>query len=225
MNKNVDQLYHAAIAKLTASADPQIEELRLSVARGEGIPIDPSPQALAQQANKNTEWGEYAFGELRKFGFVRARITKLEWYRPTDTELWEEQAALAGIETTAIVRLSSMDLTPALPELEHRLHEFKQLASSGEVLPSLLAHQKMMMTLVAAIGETHTLEEYAKRASVALIYTRSQRVRERHLKGMLASSKTMLSYLSDVEARTSAAAAVAMRIHPAIPLVTDGVAS
>jgi hypothetical protein len=219
MSEGVDQLYRVAIEKLAKAADSEIETFRRAIAQGEGIPLTPSPEALAKTADKDLAWGEYAFGELRSFGFIRTNITKLEWYRPTETQLWEEQTALAGIEATAIVRLSSMNCTPAIPELRKRVRAFETVARSGKPLAALLAHQKMMMAVVAAVGERRMLEEYAKRASIAQIYARSHRLSERHLDGMAQSAQTMFHHLCEIEVRTCAAAAVAMRVHPSDSLV------
>ncbi|KEO90537.1 hypothetical protein EH31_10645 [Erythrobacter longus] len=221
MSEGVDQLYRVAIEKLAKAADSEIETFRRAIAQGEGIPLTPSPEALAKAADKDLAWGEYAFGELRSFGFIRTNITRFEWYRPTETQLWEEQAALAGIETTAIVRLSSMNCTPAVPELRKRVRAFETVAGSGKPLAALLAHQKMMMAVVAATGERHTLEEYAKRASVAQIYAHSNRLDERHLDGMVQSAQAMFGHIGESEVRTCAAAAVAMRVHPAQPLIAE----
>ncbi|MGB3472071.1 MAG: hypothetical protein WBA51_14730 [Erythrobacter sp.] len=219
MSEGVDQLYRVAIKKLAKAANSEIETFRRAIAQGEGIPLTPSPEDLAKAADKDLAWGEYAFGELRSFGFIRTNIIRFEWYRPTEKQLWEEQAALAGIETTAIVRLSSMDCEPAIPELRKRVRAFETVAGSGKPLAALLAHQKMMMAVVAAIGERHTLEEYAKRASVAQIYARSNSLDERHLDGIVQSAQAMFGHIGESEVRTCAAAAVAMRVHPSDPLV------
>ncbi|MEM6409979.1 MAG: hypothetical protein AAF683_00420 [Pseudomonadota bacterium] len=214
-------MYRAAIEKMEKSADSEIEMLRRGVARGEGIPLDPTPEALAKNAAKDPAWGDYAFAELRNFGFIRVHITKFEWYRPTEIELWEAQAALAAIETTAIVRLSSMDCTSAIPEIKTRLDRFERVARSGKPLAALLEHQKMMLAVIASLAEEHMLEEYAKRANVALIYAKSNTLEKRHLDGMVESAQTMLRFLCDVEARTCAAAAAAMRVHPSRPLIVE----
>ena len=192
---------------------------RLRKAKAFRSPLPPKPW---QEPQTKTSPGVNALqGGWQIFGFIRTNITRFEWYRPTETQLWEEQAALAGIETTAIVRLSSMNCTPAVPELRKRVRAFETVAGSGKPLAALLAHQKMMMAVVAATGDRHTLEEYAKRASVAQIYAHSNRLDERHLDGMVQSAQAMFGHIGDSEVRTCAAAAVAMRVHPAQPLIVE----
>lgn len=217
MSKEVDTLYRAAIEKLAKSADPEIERLRRAVSLGEGIPLEPEPGTLAA-AGKDASWGDYAFSELRSYGFIRTHILKFVWYRPTETQIWEEQAALAGIEAMAIVRLSSMDCAPAMPEIRKRCQAFQRIGRAGKPLAALLAHQKMMLAIVAAAGETHVIEEYAKRASVALIYARSPNLEKRHIEGMMQSAATMFGHISEHDARHCAAAAAGMRVHPSIPV-------
>lgn len=218
MSKQVDTLYRAAIEKLAKSADPEIERLRRAVSLGEGIPLEPEPGTLAAAAGKDASWGDYAFSELRSYGFIRTHILKFVWYRPTETQISEEQAALAGIEAMAIVRLSSMDCAPAMPEIRKRCQALQRIGRAGKPLAALLAHQKMMLAIVAATGETHVLEEYAKRASVALIYARSLNLEARHIEGMMQSAATMFGHLSEHDARHCAAAAAGMRVHPSIPV-------
>lgn len=219
MQQGVLQLYRSAIETMTKSADPDIEKLRLAVATGTGLPLDSLPNLIAQEAGKNAEWGRYAFDELRNFGFVAAEMADFVWYRPSEGQIWEAQAALAGIEATAIVRCSSMDCGAARPELEKRVAAFTNTVASGKVLASLLAHQKMMFAVVAAIGEVHALEEYAKRAKLALVYARAATMESDALPAMAQSAETMLSLLCGPNARDCAAAAAAMRVHPAEPAI------
>lgn len=217
MPNGIDQLYRTAIEKLAKSADADIEHLRRAVIRGDGVPLEPDPRLLAEASGKGADWGEYAFGELRAFGFIVADVARFVWYRPTKNEMWERQAVLAGIEATAIVRLVSMDLSPAIPEIQRRLEAFDRTAASGKALASLLAHQKLMVSVVAATGEVATLEEYARRASVAQVYARAATLELRDIEGMTTSARTMVQLLYKGDARDCAAAATAMRIHPRQP--------
>jgi DNA-binding GntR family transcriptional regulator len=221
MSEGIEPLYRAAIAKMAKSADPEIERLRRSVSGGENIALQPDPQLIAESEGKDPEWGSYAFGELRAFGFVSTDITRFVWYRPTETQIWERQAALAGIEAIAIIRLSSMDCSAAIPEIKDRFLEFEQTASTGKKLASLLDHQKLMLALVAATGETHVLEEYAKRASVAHVYARWAMIEPEDVEGMVGSARSMLELLCSANSRDCAAAAVAMRIHPSEPMLLE----
>lgn len=217
MRNGIDQLYRTAIEKLAKSADADIEHLRRAVIRGDGVPLEPDPRLLAEASGKGADWGEYAFGELRAFGFIVADVARFVWYRPTKNEMWERQAVLAGIEATAIVRLVSMDLSPAIPEIQRRLEAFDRTAASGKALASLLAHQKLMVSVVAATGEVATLEEYARRASVAQVYARAATLELTDVEGMTTSARTMVQLLFKGDARDCAAAATAMRIHPRQP--------
>ncbi|WP_298193630.1 hypothetical protein [Novosphingobium sp.] len=217
MPQGIDQLYRTAIEKLAKSADADIEHLRRAVIRGDGVPLEPDPRLLAEASGKGADWGEYAFGELRAFGFIVADVARFVWYRPTKNEMWERQAVLAGIEATAIVRLVSMDRSPAVPEILKRLEAFERTAASGKALASLLAHQKLMVSVVAATGEVPTLEEYARRASVAQVYARAAALELTDIKGMTTSARTMVLLLCEGAARDCAAAATAMRIHPRQP--------
>lgn len=217
MLKGIDQLYRTAIEKLAKSADADIEHLRRAVIRGDGVPLEPDPRLLAEASGKGADWGEYAFGELRAFGFIVADVARFVWYRPTKNEMWERQAVLAGIEATAIVRLVSMDRSPATPEIHKRLEAFERTAASGKALASLLAHQKLMVSVVAATGEVATLEEYARRASVAQVYARAATLELTDIEGMTTSARTMVQLLCEGAARDCAAAATAMRIHPRQP--------
>lgn len=217
MPNGIDQLYRTAIEKLAKSADADIEHLRRAVIRGDGVPLEPDPRLLAEASGKGADWGEYAFGELRAFGFIVADVARFVWYRPTKNEMWERQAVLAGIEATAIVRLVSMDLSPAIPEIQRRLEAFDRTAASGKALASLLAHQKLMVSVVAATGEVATLEEYARRASVAQVYARAATLELTDIEGMTTSARTMVQLLCNGDARDCAAAATAMRIHPRQP--------
>lgn len=217
MPNGIDQLYRTAIEKLAKSADADIEHLRRAVIRGDGVPLEPDPRLLAEASGKGADWGEYAFGELRAFGFIVADVARFVWYRPTKNEMWERQAVLAGIEATAIVRLVSMDLSPAIPEIQRRLEAFDRTTASGKALASLLAHQKLMVSVVAAIGEVATLEEYARRASVAQVYARAATLELTDIEGMTTSARTMVHLLCKGDARDCAAAATAMRIHPRQP--------
>jgi len=219
MLQGIDQLYRAAIEKLAKSADADIEQLRRAVIRGDGVPLEPDPRLLAEAAGKNADWGEYAFGELRTFGFVVADMARFVWYRPTKNEIWEREAVLAGIEATAIIRLVSMDRAPAAPEIRKRLEAFERSAASGKALASLLACQKLMVALVAATGEAGILEEYAKRASVAQVYARAATIALTDIDGMTSSARTMVDLLSRGAARECAAVATAMRIHPRQPAI------
>lgn len=217
MPQGIDQLYRTAIEKLAKSADADIEHLRRAVIRGDGVPIEPDPRLLAEASGKGADWGEYAFGELRAFGFIVADVARFVWYRPTKNEMWERQAVLAGIEAAAIVRLVSMDRSPAVPEILKRLEAFERTAASGKALASLLAHQKLMVSIVAATGEVATLEEYARRASVAQVYARAATLELSDIEGMTTSARTMVQLLCEGAARDCAAAATAMRIHPRQP--------
>ena len=217
MPNGIDQLYRTAIEKLAKSADADIEHLRRAVIRGDGVPLEPDPHLLAEASGKGADWGEYAFGELRAFGFIVADVARFVWYRPTKNEMWERQAVLAGIEATAIVRLVSMDLSPAIPEIQRRLEAFDRTTASGKALASLLAHQKLMVSVVAAIGEVATLEEYARRASVAQVYARAATLELTDIEGMTTSARTMVHLLCKGDARDCAPAATAMRIHPRQP--------
>lgn len=217
MPQGIDQLYRTAIEKLAKSADADIEHLRRAVIRGDGVPLEPDPRLLAEASGKGADWGEYAFGELRAFGFIVANVARFVWYRPTKNEIWERQAVLAGIEATAIVRLVSMDLSPAAPEIHKRLEAFERTAASGKALASLLAHQKLMVSVVAATGEVPTLEEYARRASVAQVYARAATLELTDIEGMTTSARTMVQLLCEGAARDCAAAVTAMRIHPRQP--------
>lgn len=217
MHQGIDQLYRTAIEKLAKSADADIEQLRRAVIRGDGVPLEPDPRLLAEASGKGADWGEYAFGELRAFGFIVADVARLVWYRPTKNEIWERQAVLAGIEAIAIIRLVSLDLSPALSEIQVRLEAFERTAASGKALASLLAHQKLMVAIVAAIGEAGTLEEYAKRASVAQVYARAATLELADIEGMTASAGTMVQLIRHGDARDCAAVATAMRIHPRHP--------
>lgn len=217
MSQGIDQLYRTAIEKLAKSADADIEHLRRAVIRGDGVPLEPDPRLLAEASGKGADWGEYAFGELRAFGFIVADVARFVWYRPTKNEMWERQAVLAGIEATAIVRLVSMDRSPAIPEILKRLEAFERTAASGKALASLLAHQKLMVSVVAATGEVPTLEEYARRASVAQVYARTATLELSDIEGMTTSARTMVQLLCEGAARDCAAAATAMRIHPRQP--------
>lgn len=217
MPQGIDQLYRTAIEKLAKSADADIEHLRRAVIRGDGVPLEPDPRLLAEASGKGADWGEYAFGELRAFGFIVADVARFVWYRPTKNEMWERQAVLAGIEAAAIVRLVSMDRSPAVPEILKRLEAFERTAASGKALASLLAHQKLMVSVVAATGEVATLEEYARRASVAQVYARAATLELTDIEGMTTSARTMVQLLCEGAARDCAAAATAMRIHPRQP--------
>ena len=217
MPNGIDQLYRTAIEKLAKSADADIEHLRRAVIRGDGVPLEPDPRLLAEASGKGADWGEYAFGELRAFGFIVADVARFVWYRPTKNEMWERQAVLAGIEATAIVRLVSMDLSPAIPEIQRRLEAFDRTTASGKALASLLAHQKLMVSVVAATGEVATLEEYARRASVAQVYARAATLELTDIEGMTTSARTMVQLLCKGDVRDCAAAATAMRIHPRQP--------
>lgn len=217
MPQGIDQLYRTAIEKLAKSADADIEHLRRAVIRGDGVPLEPDPRLLAEASGKGADWGEYTFGELRAFGFIVADVARFVWYRPTKNEMWERQAVLAGIEATAIVRLVSMDRSPAVPEILKRLEAFERTAASGKALASLLAHQKLMVSVVAATGEVATLEEYARRASVAQVYARAATLELTDIEGMTTSARTMVQLLCEGAARDCAAAATAMRIHPRQP--------
>lgn len=221
MQQGILQLYRSAIEKMAKSADPDIETLRRGVASGMGLPLEPKPHLLAEAAGKDAEWGQYAFTKLRSYGFVVAEMADFVWYRPSEGQIWEAQAALAGIEATAIVRCSSMDCEAARPELEKRFTAFKTATASGKVLASLLAHQKLMCAAVAATGEISALEEYARRASLALIYARAATIESEHLSAMAISAETMFSLLCGPNPSDCAAAAIGMRVHPGQPVVVE----
>ncbi|MEO1420232.1 MAG: hypothetical protein AAFU66_04660 [Pseudomonadota bacterium] len=225
MQKSVLQLYSSAIEKMAKSADPDLERVRRAVATGIGLPLEPEPILLAQAAGKDAEWGDEAFSALTTDGFTVAQMADFVWYRPSEGQIWEAQTALAGIEATAIVRCSSMDCHAAMPELEERVPDFVTAAASGKVLAALLAHQRMMFAVVAATGEALALQEYAKRASVALIYAWSTTINGQHLASMARSAQTMLSLLCGPNPRDCAAAAVGMRVHPAQPVIVEATVS
>ena len=214
MSDGVQRLYHAAIEKMAVSPDSKIEKLRKGVSKGEGVPLDPSPVALAQWAGRDENWGQYAFSEMRNSGFIRAKITRFVWYRPSEDEIEDEQASLAGIEAAAIVRLSSMDCSGAVPEIKKRARQFTRTKDSTRVLAALIAHQKMMFSVIAATAEEYLLEEYAKRASLALIYARSRSLEREAIGGMARSAERMVDLICGPQVRDCAAAAAAMRVHP-----------
>jgi hypothetical protein len=66
-------------------------------------------------------------------------------------------------------------------------------------------------------GEVPTLEEYARRASVAQVYARTATLELSDIEGMTTSARTMVQLLCEGAARDCAAAATAMRIHPRQP--------
>lgn len=222
MSEGIEKLYRTAIEKMAKSDDPDIEFLRRAVSSGEIVAQQPDPKLIAKAARKDPDWGSYAFGELRAFGFVSTDITRFAWYRPTEREIWERQAALAGIEAIAIIRLSSMDCSAVIPEIEDRLEELEENASVGKPLATLLDHQKLMLSIVAATGETHVFEEYAKRASVALVYARSTMIQADDLDGLVGSAQLMFELLCRGYSRDCAAAAAAMRVHPSEEMVLEG---
>ena len=217
MERGVSHLYRAAIEKMAKSADHEVEKLRRAIARGERPSPLPDPEALARITNNSKDWGEYAFADLRGAGFVRNELLQFDWVQIDPSRVGDELATVAGIEARSIIRLSLMNCANAMPEIERRLQSFVQAAAGGKPLASLLAHQKLMFAVVAATGEVNLLEEYAKRACVALVYIRSLSLEREDLEGMSASAQAMVSKLCDGNARDCAADATSMRLHPRRP--------
>ena len=218
MEQGVDQLYRSAVEKMAKSADSDIEKLRRSVIKDPGSLGAPNPDGIAEASGRDASWGSYAFDSLRSHGFIQSDLMRFKWFQPTSPYIDDEMAALAGIEATAIIRLASLDCAAARAELRKREKTFEQTARAGKPLASSLAHQKLMLSVVAATGEVHLLEEYAKRATVALAYAQARRLDGDALKGMVRSAGSMIRTICSMPPRDCAAAATAMRLHPRTPV-------
>ena len=221
MEQGVDQLYRAAVEKMAKSPDSDVEKLRRAIARGSPPSKIPAPVELARHFSHDDAWGKFAFADLRGSGFIKNELVRLDWFNPDWVAVSDELTAVAGIEARSIVRLSLMDCSGAMPEIERRLKAFVTSAASRKPLASLLAHQKLMFAVVAATGEGPLLEEYARRATVALLYVRAMTIVQDDIAGMIVSAKAMVSKLCTGNVRDCAADATAMRFHPSRPILCD----
>lgn len=136
------------------------------------------------------------------------------WFRPNKDQLDDAVDQLAGFEAAAIIRLGSMECEAVMPTLSNCLDVFLEELEKGHPIEASLAHQRMMLTVVAASGEDRVMEEYGKQAKVAVAYAAAERLGHAEMKGMGRSARMMLDLLNSGESRECAAEATAMRVHP-----------
>ena len=216
MSPDVPALYHAAITKTCESADPEMETLRKSIVRGELRSIDVNPAAIANAFSKPEEWGLHAFSDLRRAGFVTTLITSLDWYQPNWGELTDDLAVLAGVESTAIIRLSALDCSAALQEVSRRLADLSTSAATGNNIAFLLAYQRLMLAVVAASNEEELFREYAGRATVATVYARAAFDKVLEPSELHGAAEKMVELLCSPSSRQCAALAADMRLQSPI---------
>lgn len=218
MHEALTKLYRSALEKFSPSSDSDLESLRRLTTNAETSLGRPTPELMASEAERGSNWGSYAFEELRAGGFITVDEADFAWFDSSEECVSDLMAQLAALEAAAIVRLSSMDCTDAMPEILERLSAFRKSRAADKRLTSLFAHQRLMLAVVASTGETKLFVEYAKRSSVAAIYARAEMIDDQHIEGMIASAGTMVSLICNKEPARCAAAAAAMRLHPDLVL-------
>jgi len=217
MAKRID-LYQEAANRMAISLDACIEKIRRCSISSKFGYESTDPASLAAIVGLDEDWGAAAFAELRSTGFINTDWSRFKWYQPSGKELDDKVAELAAIEAAAIIRLSSMDCAPALPEIRDLADDFLKEANGGDVVATSLAHNRMMLAVVSATGELRLMEEYVKHASVAVAYAVAARLETADLDGMKRSAIVIVDLIGTTEPRDCAAEAVAMRIHPREPV-------
>ena len=218
MSSDVPALYRVAIEKIRRSSDPKIERLRKSIALGDIRGVDAEPLAIADFAGEAENWGAAAFSELRSTGFICASVANFAWYRPSVAELTDDLAVLAGIESTAIIRLSALNCTGALAEISARLEDLRQAAATKSSITFLLAHQKLMLAVVASSNEEQLFKEFAGRATVATVYARAAYDGTMDFAKVYGAAEAMVNLLCAPGSRQCAALAADMRLQSPITL-------
>lgn len=218
MRRDLEQLYRDAIAMMDVSTDARIEKLRRVNISSSIEKERASPELVAKGAKAGQKWAEKAFEDLYAGGFIVTDWMEYFWFAPTQKALDERMTVLAGMEAMAIVRLSSMDCGEALPGIKNRLHEFQQEAEGGDLIRASLARQRLMLTVVGAIGPQRLAEDYVKAAKVAVAYAAAAKLNKRSLNGMRKSAEKLVMGLGGKDVRNCAAEAVAMRLHPSEPI-------
>lgn len=214
MKQDIREMYRAAIERMDVSDDADIESLRRANVKALARHESAGPELIAHGAGKTLEWGEYAFGELRSTGFIVNDWSKIMWFRPSKAELDDAANNLAGLEAAAIVRLGSMRCKAVMSNLNEYLDSFLTHASNGAQTEASLAHQRLMFLVVAATGQERLMEEYGKKAKVALAYALAERLNNEKLQVMRRSARKMIELIGSSAPRDCAAHAVAMRVHP-----------
>lgn len=212
------ELYHEALNRMVASADPCIERIRRCYTNSRFAHESIDPASLATIAGMDDEASAEAFAELRRTGFIRTDWSCFKWYQPSSKDLDDTIAELSAIEAAAIIRLSSMNCASALPVISSMTNAFLHKADGDCAVTASLAHNRMMLAIVSATGELRLMEEYVKQASVAFAYAVAARLDGADLAGMKRSAKIIERLVGTSEVRNCAAEAVAMRLHPNEPV-------
>ena len=218
MSSDVPALYRVAIEKIRKSSDSKIESLRKSVASGDIRGVDAEPLAIADFAGEAEDWGVEAFSNLRSTGFICAYVANFSWYRLGVAELTDDLAVLAGMESAAIIRLSAMDCMGAVAEIANKLEDLRRAAETENCITFLLAHQKLMLAIVAASNEEQFFREYAGRATVATVYARAAYDGTLDFAKLYGAAEAMIGSLCGPGSRQCAALAADMRLQSPITL-------
>lgn len=218
MDTDLTTLYHDALVRMHVSADKDVERLRRESIQADHHTAAIGPEDIARMAGRGKAWGKVAFEDLRQTGFIHQRFSGFHWYRPKDWDLIDAHDELAAMEAIAIIRLASMDCSPAMPGILDHYEAFMRAAEEGDFVETSLAHQRLMLVVVGATGKQRVAEDYVRNAKVVLAYGKAFSLYPERVEGMKVSAKAMIDCLGKPRGRECAAEAAAMRLHPQEPV-------
>lgn len=167
---SLSTLFRDTMDALHPAADAGVEALRRRWAKGEAHEPKVAPEVLQEITDEPLPWATYAYRDLERSGFFKHNYQHFLWRDAGRPEISRLLAGLAALETAALLRASTTDMTKVQGELDYRHADIVRAAEGGTALPVTLALQRYFTTLVASIGSAELMGEYAKLNKVSVCY-------------------------------------------------------
>lgn len=212
MADDLHTLLTAAERSLERSADPAIEALKWRAVEGRALEPAITPLLLSQIAQQSLEWSESAFSELAAGGFIRTHLTAFVWAPSDAKSLSQEFRLLGALEAVAAIRFRYIDCTRLVPHLSAKLGDVRVSAENGEPVELCTAAQRFFLHLIAGMGSTDLLRDYANHARGHLAYAWAAKASQDDLSAVREAIGGILSQLSSGDGHGASKAIAALRI-------------
>ncbi len=147
-----------------------MEDIRWKVVAGEFNGFDPSPPGIEKATGADDEFARELFARLKSDGFLQIHHGRFRWAQYTAEELREALEILASLESSAIIRLGSMDGAWPAEEIARAIKRLEEIPGDADPIETHMAYQMLMVEILSATRVESLLAEYVDSARPAIFY-------------------------------------------------------